>query len=260
MLLKSNKNSGKLMYCWVILTFCMILSSCTTAPVRPVTSPQVQAPFGAMRQDVYHVVGPYETLWRISKMYDVPMADIARANNMQNIQQLEMGQKLLIPDAMPIKPIVYLYPSHKWKYIIIHHSATDEGNSLNFYFSHRSRGWDTVGYDFVIDNGSQDKEDGQIEAAPRWIKQLDGAHCKADGMNTRGIGICLVGDFNVAKPSQKQLNSLVYLVNLLRDYYNIPDANILGHGMVKGAKTDCPGKIFPWDEFRSKLRANHRQK
>jgi len=239
---------------FLIIVFCStILSSCVTAPVvKPAVYPQPPAAVIG-RQDVYHVVGPYETVWRISKMYDVPMADIARANKLQNVQQLEMGQRLLIPSAMPIKPIVYLYPSSKWKYIIIHHSASDEGNSLNIYKAHRSKGWDTVGYDFVIDNGSLDKADGQIEAAPRWVKQLDGAHCKAADMNSKGIGICLIGNFSQDGVSQKQMDSLVYLVDMLRDYYNIPSQNILGHGQVPGASTECPGKKFPYQKFFSEL-------
>jgi len=260
MLLKMRGISSRFIYLCIILGCFVILSSCATAPVCPITPAGTQAPIGVMRQDVYHVVGPYETVWRISKMYDVPMKDIAAVNKLQNIQQLEMGQRLLIPSAMPIKPVVSLYPSQKWQYIIIHHSATEEGNSLGFYFSHRSRGWDTVGYHFVIDNGSQGKEDGQIEAAPRWLKKMDGAHCKAGDMNNRGIGICLVGNFNIDRPSRKQMDSAVYLTNLLRSYYNISDSNILGHGMVTGAKTDCPGKNFPWDDFRSQLRVNARQR
>ena len=43
------------------------------------------------------------------------------------------------------------------------------------------------------------------------------------------------------------------VVNKLKDYYNIPNSNILGHGQVKGACTECPGTKFPWGEFRNRL-------
>ncbi len=47
---------------------------------------------------------------------------------------------------------------------------------------HRKRGFDRgLGYDFVIDNGTNTRVDGQIEASPRWIKQMEGAHCDAAG-------------------------------------------------------------------------------
>jgi LysM repeat protein len=240
----------------VILT--LFLASCSSAPVRneamPVKSVMVPATsVSATRQDIVHVVGPSETVWRLSKMYDVKIDDIVRANNLSSSTKLEMGQKLLIPRAAPLKPVVPLYKTNKWQYIIIHHSASDEGNSLFFRKVHRSKGWNEIGYDFVIDNGSMGKADGQIEVGPRWIKQQNGAHCAAGGMNYKGIGICLVGNFSKERVSQKQLESLDYLVNLLRKYYNIPLNRIMGHSQVTGAKTECPGKLFPWKEFRERL-------
>jgi N-acetyl-anhydromuramyl-L-alanine amidase AmpD len=186
-------------------------------------------------------------------MYDVSIASIMSANNLHS-QSLKMGQHLNIPNAAEIKPIVALYPSHKWKYIIIHHSATDEGSALAFHRSHLAKGWDKgVGYHFVIDNRSSGKSDGEIEATPRWIKQLDGAHCKASDMNNKAIGICLVGNFDVEEVSSRQMASLVYLVKTLQDYYHIPSKNILAHGHVAGSNTHCPGKQFPWAKFKSRI-------
>lgn len=210
----------------------------------------------ASPRDVVHVVAPGETLWRLSKMYSVSIEDIMRANNLRSPQELEMGQRLVIHQAMPLQPVIPLYPSNKWKYIIIHHSATDTGSALSLFKMHLRRGfWHGLGYDFVIGNGSYGKADGQIEVSPRWIKQEDGAHCKASGMNHVGIGICLVGNFSKEHVSNGQLDSLVYLVNVLRKNYNIPARNIMGHGQVPGAATECPGKYFPWKEFYDRLKA-----
>jgi N-acetyl-anhydromuramyl-L-alanine amidase AmpD len=167
-----------------------------------------------------------------------------------------MGQRLLIPQAAAIRPVINLYPSRKWKYIIIHHSATDEGDALAFHKLHRNKGWETVGYHFVVDNGTIGKKAGAIEASPRWIKQQNGAHCKASQMNYQGIGVCLVGNFNIERVSREQMESLLYLVNTLRHYYKIPTGNIIGHGSVPGAKTDCPGKNFPWAEFKNRLKGS----
>jgi len=249
----------------VIGLLSFLLASCARAPVRPTPPPAVvppsvpqttipQAPPSTMRCNITHIVAPGETVWRISKMYDVSIADIVRANRLKSSSAIKMGQRLRIPRAAPIQSIVTLYPSKKWKYIIIHHSATDAGNALGFHRSHEARGFNRgLGYDFVIDNGSQGKRDGHIEASPRWIKQEDGAHCKAAGMNHKAIGICLVGNFNNHSVTKAQMDSLIYLVNRLRKYYKIPKSNILGHGQVKGARTDCPGKKFPWKEFWNKL-------
>jgi N-acetyl-anhydromuramyl-L-alanine amidase AmpD len=187
-------------------------------------------------------------------MYDVPSGDIVRVNKLRSKEPiLKKGQCLLIPNAAPMTPVISLYPSKKWKYIIIHHSATDEGSSLSFDKAHNSRGWKGVGYHFVIDNGSKGKCDGQIEVSPRWLKQENGSHCRAGGMNKKAIGICLVGDFSREAPTLRQMDALVYLVKTLRKYYKIPMSRIMGHGRVSGARTECPGKRFPWRRFRKKL-------
>ena len=102
-------------------------------------------------------------------------------------------------------------------------------------------------------DGKPAEPEGYIEVSPRWIKQQRGAHCKADGMNFKGIGICLVGNFSKHRVSVKQIESLVYLVRILKKYYDIPNRNIIGHGSVKGAATECPGSKFPWREFWLKL-------
>jgi len=244
----------------IILVFILFLSSCASAPIKPTYEvigtaqipTQMTVPF--QRQDISHIVGPGETIWRIGKMYDVEMRDIVKANNLESETKIYMGQELLIPNAAPIRPIIPLYSSDKWEYIIIHHSATDEGNAFSFYNMHLRRGfWNGLGYNFVIDNGTFGKLDGQIEISPRWIKQLNGAHCKASGMNAKGIGICLVGNFSKEDVSDNQMESLTYLVNVLRKYYDIPKRNIIGHGNVSGAATECPGFNFPWDEFQSSL-------
>lgn len=245
------------------LTLLFFLTSCARAPVikptapAPVTGPTEiypNMPAGVLRQNISHIVGPGETLWRISKMYDVKMDDIIRANNITKPTDLTMGQALIIPKAAPVRPVVALYPSQKWKYIIIHHSATDDGNALSLFNLHLKRGFEGLGYHFIIDNGTYGKIPGQIEVSPRWIKQKDGAHCKASGMNHQGIGICLVGNFSEERLSEKQLESSVYLVNILRKYYNVPMERIMGHGQVPEARTECPGTLFPWEEFKKRLR------
>jgi len=245
---------------FIIFLFVLFFSSCSSVPMRPSYEvigigplpSQITTPI--QRQDVFHIIAPGETLWRISKMYDVKIKDITRANNLKSAAKIRMGEQLLIPNAAQLRPVVPLYSTQKWKYIIIHHSATDEGNAFSFYTMHLRRGfWNGLGYHFVIDNGTFGKANGQIEISPRWIKQQNGAHCKASGMNTKGIGICLVGNYSRGDVSDKQMESLIYLVNMLREYYNIPKQNIMGHGQVPNAATECPGLKFPWEEFWSGL-------
>jgi LysM repeat protein len=269
MQLKVSTSHREIAYIALLTISTLLLSSCVTVrrgptvPIKPpraiVKTPTTPLPpsiqFPQPRADIIHTIAPGETFWRISKMYDVPMPNILQENHLNESDILEMGEKLHIPQAAQLKPVISLYPNNKWEYIIIHHSATHEGSSLAFHRAHLQKGWDKgVGYHFVIDNASDEKHDGQIEVTPRWLKQQDGAHCKASDMNIKGIGICLVGNFNNDKVSKKQMESLTDLVKTLQNYYKIPTNHVMGHGKVAESQTDCPGKEFPWSQFQKKLR------
>ena len=145
-------------------------------------------------------------------------------------------------------------PERPWRYIIIHHSATKRGSAADFDRMHRAKGWDELGYHFVIGNGFG-SGDGQIEAGPRWRKQKHGAHSKVSGhpeYNDLGVGICLVGDFSAKKPTRAQMDSLASLVRFLMARYRLPSSRILGHGQLKS--TDCPGRYFPYKELLRRVR------
>lgn len=205
---------------------------------------------------IVHEVGPMETLWRIAKEYDVDIQRIMQVNGIANQNQIKIGQKLKIPDTRGLRPVIPLYKTRPWSYLIIHHTATDIGNASFIHKAHHQRGfWDGLGYHFLIDNGTLGKLDGQIEISPRWIKQMDGAHCNASGMNQNGIGISLVGNFSEkGRVSQKQLESLVFVASVLMKHYRIPIEHVLKHGSVPGKQTECPGKYFPWSEFIARLK------
>lgn len=140
----------------------------------------------------------------------------------------------------------------QWKYIVIHHSASDAGNEVIFDREHKERGWRGVGYDFVIDNG-QGGPDGRVEVTFRWEQQIQGAHAGNEEYNEHGIGICLVGNFDEGLPTARQMDSLVGLINYLQDRCKIPTANILGHCDVRIGGTHCPGERFPWYDLFSRL-------
>lgn len=128
-----------------------------------------------------------------------------------------------------------------WKYIVIHHTATSSGSVASLDRAHKHNGWDGVGYHFVIGNG-QGMGDGEVDPTPRWPVQKWGAHTKTanNEYNNFGIGICMVGNFDLTAPSQAQLRSVSKLVAHLMKTYNIPSTRVLGHGQCK--PTDCPGR------------------
>lgn len=149
------------------------------------------------------------------------------------------------PAGRPISP--------RWNSIVIHHSATNVGSAGIFDRAHRDKGWDELGYHFVIGNGTS-SPDGAIEVGSRWNKQKTGAHCKTPSnyYNEHGIGICLVGDFTKSRPSRRQLVSLERLVRFLSYSCRIPPDRIVTHGAVTG-RTECPGKLFDVGPLRRAL-------
>ena len=153
----------------------------------------------------------------------------------------------------PVKAEAGWIPAHRsdrWTCIVIHHSASDEGGADRFDEWHRKRGWDELGYHFVIGNGT-DTAMGQIEVGPRWTEQKHGAHTKTeDGYyNQHGIGICLVGNFDKYPPSKQQMQSLARLVTFLCREFHIPPSHIYTHGGITH-ETDCPGKHFDLQQLR----------
>jgi hypothetical protein len=156
--------------------------------------------------------------------------------------------KPALPDPSPVRPGPIVpagwippVPANHWQWIVVHHSATTTGSAATFDREHRQKGWDELGYHFVIGNGSL-SGDGQIEVGSRWPKQKWGAHAKTpdNRFNDYGIGICLVGNFDIDRPTSRQLESVTRLVSYLMETYHIPAEDVLGHGQTK--PTDCPGR------------------
>lgn len=143
--------------------------------------------------------------------------------------------------------------SPRWKTIVLHHSATRKGGAKAFDKFHRNKGWDELGYHFVIGNGT-DTPDGHVEVGSRWRKQKHGAHCKTKNnyYNDHGIGICLVGDFTRTPPTARQLASLKRLTRFLTSQCRIAPSRVTTHRGVTH-KTACPGRYFPLASVRRGL-------
>ena len=109
--------------------------------------------------------------------------------------------------------------------IIVHCADTPEGRddkSADIRRWHKARGFNDIGYHYVVDL------DGSIE--PGRPIETAGAHCT--GHNTNSIGICYIGGADKGmKPkdtrTDAQKQSLVLLLRYLRQRY--PSAKIYGH-------------------------------
>jgi hypothetical protein len=142
-----------------------------------------------------------------------------------------------------------------WKHIVIHHTATSAGSVESINAAHLKKKdkdgnpWLGIGYHFVIGNGDG-MPDGAIEPTFRWRTQIQGAHAGSTNKdyNERGIGICLVGNFENTPPTPAQRKSVKLLVQTLRNEYRIPAASVVGHKDIRASATECPGKLFPMAE------------
>ncbi len=93
------------------------------------------------------------------------------------------------------------------------------------------RGWGDVGYHFLIDPAGRTFEGRPLE--------FQGAH--AGGNNNVGnIGICLLGNFELRRPSPAACAALRRLLDALRAEHSIPKSRVYPHDRFK--TTDCPGR------------------
>lgn len=130
--------------------------------------------------------------------------------------------------------------------IVLHHSDSGPKTTIaDIHGWHLNRGWAGLGYHYVI------YSDGTIyRGRPEWAK---GAHAYQDPMheaNSDGIGICLIGNFMQTRPTEAQMNSLIWLIGDIRTRHS--GKPVIGHKDVM--PTSCPGDLFPWDELKKKLK------
>jgi hypothetical protein len=142
----------------------------------------------------------------------------------------------------------------EWQWVVMHHSASRHGSAADIHAGHVGRGWEGLGYHFVIGNGNG-MPLGRIEWSFRWHLQRHGAHSGNREHNDNGIGICLVGDFSAAPPDPAQWDRAVDLVaTLIESRPGLAVERVIGHRDVPGRVTACPGKWFDLDAFRQAVR------
>ena len=238
----------------------ILVSGCARAPHKTPKSHLMPAPVPASQAGgFYHTVERGQTLYRLSKNYNVDLKELMQANHLTGTN-LEVGQKLLIPHQQaPYHPPVsgrmtmeeirrFLGPvktPSRWKTITVHHSGTTRGSGKLFHRDHLRRGMGGLFYHFVIGNGSS-TPDGFVEVGWRWKKQVPSKRNRP-----YDIQICLVGDFNKQRVTTEQFNSLVCLVKALEADYHVPSGGLRKHEDIKGKATECPGRHFPFQRLQA---------
>lgn len=87
-----------------LIYFLVLISGCATVPVTSVSKPRGIP-------GIYHRVEKGQTLWKISKLYNVELEELLKNNNIQDITQLETGQMLFIRQQAYKKPQTDLPPA-----------------------------------------------------------------------------------------------------------------------------------------------------
>lgn len=121
--------------------------------------------------------------------------------------------------------------------IVIHHAGFPEGDKDSsaediHKFHQEKNGWAGIGYHYVI------RKDGTIEQGRKPLAV--GAHAYQHNKNS--VGICVAGNFNLAKPQAAQMDSLKLLTAWLCQKYKL---NPMSKGVIVGHRelndTSCPG-------------------
>lgn len=222
-----------------------------------------------------YVVRAGDTLTSIAARHGVSISAL-RARNRLESSRIVVGQRLVIPAAAApapapapaagassvLAPVIAasrglrIQPG-RWTHLVVHHSGIESGNAKAYDGAHRRRGMENgLAYHFVIGNG-RDSGDGQIEIGPRWTRQIFGGHVRSQAMNERGLGICLVGNFEKRVPGERQLASLHALLEHLRGP-GLPGsrpAQVTVHRWVDRNHTVCPGRRFPYADLKRRYDA-----
>lgn len=138
--------------------------------------------------------------------------------------------------------------------IYLHCSDTTAGDAASIRQFHVSaRGWDDIGYHYVVLNGHRSlgyhkANDGVVEKGRD--ENVIGAHVEDD--NRYSLGICLIGKDGLF--TIPQVSAALDLVETLMERHKLSVADVYGHyespsGIAQG-KT-CPG--FDIDDFLSLL-------
>lgn len=123
------------------------------------------------------------------------------------------------------------------KELWLHHSAGNELGAAgvrqiqNFHMD--GRGWSDIAYSFLVDQVSLRVFEGRGAG-------VAGGHTK--GHNTISHAICVMGNFDNTKPTQKLIDRIAELVQYGHDRGWWPDRLTGGHRDVSA--TACPGELL----------------
>ena len=139
-------------------------------------------------------------------------------------------------------------------HLVIHHSLTKDTGTVSwqairdYHVDHN--GWDDIGYHIGVELINNRYEVGL--GRPLLARA---AAAYQQSMNTVGVHVCFVGNFDLAPPPREMIEVAVPHLRDICEALKIPlDAeHIIGHRTVASYKT-CPGAQFDMDALITQLR------
>lgn len=127
----------------------------------------------------------------------------------------------------------------------VHHDGLDElfwgtrpadvsARLEHYRVGHLGRGWADIGYHLAIDRGGTLWQGRAI----RW----QGAHVQ--NHNEGNVGVLVMGNFDLQKPTFAQLKTLQRVIRELRATYGIKRGRVYTHKEWPDAQTACPGRTL----------------
>jgi hypothetical protein len=124
--------------------------------------------------------------------------------------------------------------------LCIHHSLTKDGKTVDGSairkYHIETNGWDDIGYHYLVERVA-----GKVQIIEGRPVKFQGAHCPA--LNATHLGVCLVGNYDLAPPDAELLGVLESLCASLMRQYAIPLRGIVYH--CDYSQKTCPGRQFP---------------
>jgi len=161
------------------LRFCVRTSIRTTCVLGLLLS--FTASLAAADPGKQYVVRKNDTLTEIARKHEVSVAALMKHNQLDQPNWIYPGMVIRIPGsdgrkaagsldaALRKKLDLISVPSRKWRYVVVHHSATEAGSAAGMDRYHREERHmeNGLAYHFVIGNG-HGMRDGDITIGNRW--------------------------------------------------------------------------------------------
>lgn len=148
------------------------------------------------------------------------------------------------------------------EFIVVHHSLTEDGGIKNWEAIRRYHvqvnGWEDIGYHAGIEY-----QNGRVVVERGRGLEFAGAHCSSGGMNSRSLGLCVVGNYDLKPVENDKWEMCLSVVKGWMGQFGVDANRVLGHreaqeraGVPPEQRKTCPGLKFDLVLFRKHL-TNH---